>query len=127
MTVTLLVAGTRFARDLFGLREISTRGTQFAINGRKTFIRGTLECCIFPKTGHPPTDVDDWKRIIRVAKAYGLNLIRFHSCCPPEAAFEAADELGFYFQVETCWANQSTTSATASRWTSGFMTRRSGF
>ncbi len=93
----------------FGLRDISTAGTQFLINGRKTFIRGTLECCIFPKTGHPPTDLDSWRRIIRIAKAHGLNLIRFHSYCPPEAAFVAGDELGFYFQVETCWANQSTT------------------
>lgn len=92
-----------------GLREISTQGTQFLINGRKTFFRGTLECCIFPLTGHPPTDVASWKRIIRIAKAHGLNLIRFHSYCPPEAAFVAADELGFYYQVETCWANQSTT------------------
>jgi hypothetical protein len=91
-----------------GLREISTQGTQFLINGRKTFFRGTLECCIFPLTGHPPTDAESWKRIIRIAKAYGLNLIRFHSYCPPEAAFVAADELGFYYQVETCWANQST-------------------
>jgi hypothetical protein len=93
----------------FGLREIATQGTQFLINGRKSFFRGTLECCIFPLTGHPPTDVESWKRIIRIAKAYGLNLIRFHSYCPPEAAFVAADELGFYYQVETCWANQSTT------------------
>jgi hypothetical protein len=93
----------------FGLRELSTRGTQFFINGRKTFIRGTLECCIFPKTGHPPTGVGEWKRILRVARAHGLNLLRFHSYCPPEAAFIAGDELGFYFQVETCWANQSTT------------------
>ena len=92
-----------------GLREISTQGTQFLINGRKTFFRGTLECCIFPLTSHPPTDVESWKRIIRIAKAYGLNLFRFHSYCPPEAAFVAADELGFYCQVETCWANQSTT------------------
>ncbi|MEI7936999.1 MAG: sugar-binding domain-containing protein [Verrucomicrobiota bacterium] len=94
---------------MFGFREVSTQGTQFLINGRKTFFRGTLECCIFPLTGHPPTDMESWKRIIRIAKAYGLNLFRFHSYCPPEAAFVAADELGFYYQVETCWANQSTT------------------
>lgn len=94
----------------FGLREISTQGTQFLINGRKTFFRGTLECAIFPKSGHPPTDVDSWKRIIQICQAHGLNMIRFHSWCPPEAAFIAADELGFYFQVEaSSWANQSTT------------------
>ncbi|MEI2727280.1 MAG: glycoside hydrolase family 2 TIM barrel-domain containing protein [Verrucomicrobiota bacterium] len=94
---------------LFGLRDISTDGTQFLINGRKSFFRGTLDCCIFPKTGHPPMEIEEWRRIIRVAKSFGLNLIRFHSWCPPEAAFQAADELGFYFQVETCWPNQSTT------------------
>src|SRR5208282_3281933 len=94
---------------VFGQREVSTDGTQFTINGRKTFFRGTLECCVFPKIRHPPTDIDDWKRVIRIAKSCGLNLIRFHSYCPPEAAFEAADQLGCYIQVETCWANQSTT------------------
>jgi hypothetical protein len=111
ITATLAGAdGARSTRHVsFGLREISTEGTQFVLNGRKIFIRGTLECCIFPKTGHPPTDLASWKRIIRIAKSYGLNLIRFHSYCPPEAAFIAGDELGFYFQVETCWANQSTT------------------
>lgn len=93
----------------FGLREIGTQGTQFVLNGRKIFIRGTLECCIFPRTGYPPTDVAEWKRIIGVAKAHGLNNFRFHSWCPPEAAFVAADELGFYFQVECAsWANTST-------------------
>jgi hypothetical protein len=97
-------------RLVFGLRDFAAQGTQFAINGRPVYIRGTLDCCIFPKTGHPPTDVAEWKRIIGVAKAHGLNLIRFHSWCPPEAAFAAADELGFYFHVEaSSWANQSTT------------------
>ena len=94
----------------FGLREIATDGTQFTVNGRKTFFRGTLECCVFPLTGHPPTDKDSWKRIIGIAKNYGLNLFRFHSWCPPEAAFAAADELGFYLQVEAgSWAAGSTT------------------
>lgn len=109
LTVTLQSPESDSREVTFGLRDISTDGTQFTINGRKTFLRGTLECCVFPNTGHPPTDVKDWERIIRVAKSYGLNLFRFHSYCPPEAAFEAGDELGFYFQVETCWANQSTT------------------
>ena len=85
----------------FGLREISTTPDKLiAINGRKTFLRGTLECCIFPLTGYPPADVESWKRVIRICKAHGLNHIRFHSFCPPEAAFTAADELGFYYHVE---------------------------
>lgn len=94
----------------FGFREFGTRGTEFTINGRKAFLRGTLECAIFPRTGHPPVDVTSWRRVIQAAKAHGLNNLRFHSWCPPEAAFQAADELGFYLHVECgSWANASTT------------------
>ncbi len=97
------------ASTVFGFREISTRGTQFLLNGTPIFFRGTLECAIFPRTGHPPTEIEEWKRIIRVAKGHGLNHIRFHSWCPPEAAFVAADELGFYYHVEcSSWANSTT-------------------
>ncbi|OXU14329.1 discoidin domain-containing protein [Sedimentisphaera salicampi] len=93
----------------FGMREIETRGSKFYLNDRHIFFRGTLECCIFPKTGYPPTTTDEWERIIKICKAHGLNHIRFHSWCPPEAAFKAADKLGFYYQVEcSSWANQST-------------------
>lgn len=94
----------------FGLREIRAAGTQFQINGRSLFLRGTLECSIFPKTGHPPVDVASWRRVMAAVKAHGLNHLRFHSHCPPEAAFEAADELGVYLHVEaSSWANASTT------------------
>lgn len=94
----------------FGMREVSTKGTQITVNGRPVFLRGTLECAIFPKTGYPPTDVDAWKNIVQTCKDYGLNHIRFHSWCPPEAAFIAADELGVYLQVECpSWANQGVT------------------
>jgi len=91
----------------FGMREFKAKGTQFTINNRLTFLRGTLECAIFPKTGYPPTDTAEWGRIFRVAKAHGLNHFRFHSWCPPAAAFEAADHAGFYLHVECpSWANQ---------------------
>ena len=94
----------------FGLRDVGVVGTQIAINGRPTFLRGTLECCIFPRTGYPPTDVDSWRRIFAVARAHGLNQLRFHSWCPPEAAFVAADEAGVYLQIECpVWANQGAT------------------
>lgn len=96
--------------ETFGMREFSSRGTQFTINGNLTFLRGTLECAIFPKTGFPPTDVNSWMDVFKVCKAYGLNHMRFHSWCPPEAAFEAADRSGFYLQVEcSSWANQGAT------------------
>lgn len=94
----------------FGMRNFTIDSTWFVVNGRPIFLRGTLECAIFPKTGYPPTDTEEWKRIINVAKSHGLNHMRFHSWCPPEAAFNAADELGFYLQVEcSSWANQSST------------------
>ena len=89
----------------FGMREMGTNGTQVAINGQTRFVRGTLECCIFPRTGYPPMDAGEWLRNMGVAKAHGLNHLRFHSWCPPEAAFQAADRLGFTFQVECpAWA-----------------------
>lgn len=94
----------------FGIRSFSADGRRLTINGRPVFLRGTLECAIFPKTGYPPTDIGSWERIIQICKAHGLNHMRFHSWCPPKAAFEAADRLGFYLQPEvSCWPNQSTT------------------
>ncbi len=92
----------------FGMRNVATDGTRFLMNGQPIFLRGTLECCIFPLTGYPPTDPAAWKQIIRRCQEFGLNHIRFHSWCPPEAAFAAADALGFYFQIECAsWANGS--------------------
>ena len=89
----------------FGMRKFATRGTQFTMNGRPVFLRGTLECAIFPLTGYPPTDVPSWQRIYRIIKSYGLNFIRFHSWCPPEAAFAAADIEGVMIQAEGPQAN----------------------
>ncbi|MCA1802065.1 MAG: beta-glucuronidase, partial [Rhodothermaceae bacterium] len=90
----------------FGLRDFKVDGTRFAINGRPVFLRGTLECAIFPLTGYPPTDTDYWKKIYTAVKEHGLNHVRFHSWCPPKAAFIAADEMGVYLQPEcSSWAN----------------------
>ncbi len=93
-------AGAEAVSTTIGVRQIATRGTQFLLNGRPVFLRGTLECAIFPKTGYPSTKVDDWARIFRIARTYGLNAFRFHSWCPPEAAFLAADRAGFMLHVE---------------------------
>jgi len=89
----------------FGMREFKAAGTRFAVNGRPVFLRGTLECCIFPKTGYPAMTKEEWRRVFSVIKAHGLNHMRFHSWCPPEAAFDAADEAGIYLSVECgAWA-----------------------
>ncbi len=84
----------------FGLREISSNGRQLLLNGHEINIRATHSGGDFPLTGYPATDVPTWKKIIQTCKDYGLNAVRFHSWCPPEAAFTAADELGFYLQPE---------------------------
>ncbi|SHE48265.1 sugar-binding domain-containing protein [Pedobacter caeni] len=92
----------------FGMREFKAKGTQFTINGKLSFLRGALDCASFPKTGYPPTDVASWTKIFTTVKAHGLNHVRFHSWCPPEAAFTAADRLGLFLQVEcAAWANDS--------------------
>lgn len=90
----------------FGMREFTINGKWFYINGRKTMLRGTVENCDFPLTGYAPMDVASWERVFRICRSYGLNHMRFHSYCPPEAAFIAADLVGFYLQPEgPSWPN----------------------
>jgi hypothetical protein len=91
----------------FGMKEFRAEETRFSVNGVPVFLRGTTECCIFPLTGYPPADYASWEKVLKTCRDYGLNHVRFHSYCPPEAAFQAADRLGIYFQVECgSWANQ---------------------
>lgn len=90
----------------FGMRRFEIKGKWFYVNGRKTMLRGTVENCCFPLTGYPPMDVESWERVFRICRNYGLNHIRFHSYCPPEAAFHAADLVGLYLQPEgPSWPN----------------------
>lgn len=84
----------------FGMREFGTEGTQFTNNGRKVFLRGKHDALAFPLTGYSPMTVDEWVKVLTVAKSYGINHYRFHTCCPPEAGFMAADLLGIYFEPE---------------------------
>ena len=72
----------------------------FQVAGRPIFLRGKHDACVFPLTGHTPMDKTSWMDYFRQCKAYGINHVRFHSWCPPEAAFAAADELGIYLQPE---------------------------
>lgn len=84
----------------FGFYQISHNGTKILINGEPVFLRGNLDCVHFPLTGYPSASVEDWERIFSIYKDYGLNHARFHSWCPPEAAFKAANRLGIYLQAE---------------------------
>lgn len=84
----------------FGFSQVSREGGVLKLNEKRIFLRGNLECSIFPLTGYPPTEKEEWAELIAKAKDYGLNHLRFHSYNPPKAAFEAADEAGFYLQTE---------------------------
>ena len=99
-------AGEDVYETVFGLRKIGIDGRQMTINGRPLYLRGTVENCCFPETGYPPTNEDEWMHVFRKCKEYGLNHVRFHSYCPPEAAFSAADRVGIYLQPEgPSWPN----------------------
>ncbi|MBI2298339.1 MAG: hypothetical protein HYU66_05200, partial [Armatimonadetes bacterium] len=39
------------AEVTFGLRKLEAVGRRLELNGRTIFLRGTLECCVFPRTG----------------------------------------------------------------------------
>lgn len=84
----------------FGLREFTADKHHFYINGKKTFLRGKHDACVWPLTGHVPMDIGTWNKYLQTLKSYGINHVRFHSWCPPEAAFAAADEQGIYLQPE---------------------------
>lgn len=84
----------------FGLRDVRTVGRRLLINGRETFLRGKVDNLLYPKTGYTPTDVASWMTIFGIAKEYGINHYRYHTACPPDAAFTAADLLGVYMAPE---------------------------
>jgi beta-galactosidase len=83
-----------------GFRSIARDGNKLLINGSPAFMRGNLDCIHFPKSGYPSTRKADWLAIFAKYREHNLNHVRFHSWCPPEAAFDAADELGIYIQAE---------------------------
>ncbi|MCM1577190.1 MAG: beta-glucuronidase [Ruminococcus sp.] len=93
-------SGRDIARIDFGLRKFTVSGNDILLNGEKIFLRGKHDGMIFPLTAAAPTDKAAWLKVMEAAKEHGINHYRFHTCCPPEAAFEAADELGIYLEPE---------------------------
>lgn len=81
-------------------KDFHIEGQQFFANGHPIYLRGKHDACVWPLTGHVAMDVDSWRHYFAVCQEYGLNHVRFHSWCPPEAAFVAADEYGIYLQPE---------------------------
>lgn len=84
----------------FGMREVKQGKNHVLLNNRTVHLRGNVENAVFPKTGYAPVDDAEWERIMLLMKDYGLNHLRFHSWCPPRAAFRMADKHGIYFEVE---------------------------
>lgn len=100
VTILQTASGTDTVQTSFGIRQLQVKQGDLYLNDDRIFLRGNLECAIFPLKGYPPMHVKEWQQLFAKAKAYGLNHLRFHSWCPPEAAFEAADKAGLYLQVE---------------------------
>ena len=102
-TLTASLSNRSFASEKqvrFGMRKLTGISSALQLNNNNIFLRGTLECAIFPIKGYPPMQKSEWTQLFLTARRWGLNHLRFHSWCPPKAAFEAADELGFYLQAE---------------------------
>ena len=106
--ITASLANGSSKTERFGMRRfyVDPATKLFSINkGTKVWLRGETNCAVFPLTAYAPMDVESWKALFANYKKYGVNFVRFHSWCPPNAAFEAADELGLYLQPESSsWA-----------------------
>ncbi|MGV4281739.1 discoidin domain-containing protein [Citrobacter freundii] len=83
-----------------GFRQLDVSDGLLKINGVQRFLRGNIDCCVYPLTGYPPTTEAEWSHVFQQLKQHGINHIRFHSWCPPEAAFTCADHEGLYLQIE---------------------------
>lgn len=84
----------------FGLRTISQQGENILLNGHRIHLRGTVGNAIMPKTGYLSTEEGPWRHILSTLKQYGMNHLRCHTFCPPDACFRVADSLGVYLEVE---------------------------
>ena len=81
-------------------KDFHIEGAHFYADGHPVFLRGKHDAAVWPLTGHVEMSVEGWMKYLGTCKEYGINHVRFHSWCPPEAAFVAADSLGIYLQPE---------------------------
>ena len=100
----------------FGIRTFANQNGRLALNGRLILLRGEANCCVFPETGHMPMTVAEWRTVLTTYQSYGVNGIRFHSHCPPDAAFTAADEIGMMMQPELSHWNPKTAFESEKSW-----------
>ncbi len=86
--------------EIIGFCDSHVKDKKIFVSNMAVFLRGSVDCCIYPLTGYPPMTANEWTSIFNLYKEYGMNHCRFHSWCPPEAAFQAADSVGIYLQIE---------------------------
>lgn len=98
--LTASLSGFESKTVCFGIRDFDGRQGRLCLNGRALFLRSEANCAVFPETGYPPMDTAQWISILERYRSYGVNCLRFHSHCPPDAAFTAADRLGILMQPE---------------------------
>ena len=115
-SITTCIDGFASFSSKFGLRMFNIKNGKLALNNRNIFLRCETNCCIFPETGHMPMAVDAWRCILKTYISYGINCVRFHSHCPPSAAFIAADELGVLIQAELSHWDTRTAYEAESSW-----------
>lgn len=95
--------GDDYQEKTFGIRKFTVKDGQLCINGCPIWLHGTVEDgSRFSETGYPPMDEETWADIFKKCEEYGLNYMRFRGYFPPEAAFAAADKIGFYLQTDSC-------------------------
>lgn len=101
-TATLLADGEALdtVQCRFGLREIAIVGNRFTLNGARIFLRGYGDDSVYPETLAPPTDVEVYRKRLRIAKRFGFNYVRHHSHFLPDEYYQACDEVGMLVQPE---------------------------
>lgn len=110
--VTISADGMDSRTISFGIREFYSKNGTFFLNGHRIFLRSETNCAIFPEKGYSPMGVEEWREILKTYVDYGVNCVRFHSHCPPETAFIAADEIGILMQPELSHWNPKNTFST---------------
>lgn len=84
----------------FGIRTIRVQGSNFILNGKKYFLNGYGDDCVYPQTICPPSDKQFYIAQLKIAKSYGFNYVRLHSHFLPPEFFEACDEAGMFVSPE---------------------------
>jgi len=84
----------------FGVREIEIRGPHLYLNGKRLFLHGYGDDCVFPATTAAPSDKAVHLKRLGLARAYGFNYVRHHSHFMPPEYYHAADEVGVFVSPE---------------------------